>query len=143
MKLTLFLIATLLGFSSWAADTTIAVVRGTNVLLVPTVDLTRYVLQSGTSNIVLTSEAAAIIKPGFRYVGGAFLNPDGSPIANGKKAIIDRAHLLNDTISDLDTALANWDALSAAQQKAVLKRLTQVIRILLVERRNEFTIQEE
>jgi len=135
------LVLSFIAFTVGAADTPVAVVKGTNVLGVTVCDLARFTPPSGASNVVIAVEALPIIKPGFRYVGGVFYREDGSPIANGEKAVIDRAQLLNDTVADLDTALANWDALTAAQQKAVLKRLTQVIRILLVERRNEFTIQ--
>ena len=130
------------GLSAIAADTPVAVVKGTNVVFVTIADLARFSPPASTSNIVITPEAVEIVKPGFHYVGGVFYKEDGTPIANGQKAILDRAKLLNDTIADLDMALSNWDALTAAQQKAVLKRLTQVIRILLVERRNEFTVQE-
>ena len=135
----------LFSLSAIGADTPVAIVKWTNVLGVAVVDLGRFdptKITAGASNVVITPEALSIIKPGFRCVGGVFYKENGKPIDNGQKAVIDRAQLLSDTINDLDLALANWDALAAAQQKAVLKRLTQVIRILLVERRNEFTVQE-
>jgi len=138
----IFALLLLVTLSTSAADTPVAVVKGTNVLGVTVCDLARFTPPAGASNVVIAAEALPIIKPGFRYVGGVFYREDGKPIENGQKAVIDRAQLLSDTINDLDLALANWDALSAAQQKAVLKRLTQVIRILLVWRRNEFMVQE-
>ena len=45
-----------------------------------------------------------------------------------------RQQQITDTIVDLSLAVANWGTLSAANQKAVLLRLTQVILILLKER---------
>lgn len=44
-----------------------------------------------------------------------------------------REQLIADTIGDLDTALANWDTLTNAQQKAVLRRLVVIVRAILKE----------
>lgn len=42
-----------------------------------------------------------------------------------------RAQVIADTISDIDLALANWDTLTNAQQKAVLRRVVVIIRAML------------
>lgn len=42
-----------------------------------------------------------------------------------------RAQLIVDTISDIELALANWDTLTAAQQKAVLRRVVVIVRAML------------
>ena len=44
-----------------------------------------------------------------------------------------RAKLIIDTIADIDLALANWDTLTNAQQKAVLRRVVVIIRAMLKE----------
>ena len=109
----------------------------------PTDDEARFTPPPGASNVVITAEEAGVIAKGWRYVGGVFLKPDGSPIANGDKTRIDRAILIRDTISDFRTALANWDTLTAAQQKAVLKRCVQVLVAMLKERPELIAIKEE
>ena len=131
------------GISAIGDDTPIAVVKGTNVLYTTIADTYRFVPPAGASNVVITAEEAGVIAKGWRYVGGVFLKPDGSPIANGDKTRIDRAILIRDTISDFRTALANWDTLTAAQQKAVLKRCVQVLVAMLKERPELIAIKEE
>jgi len=133
----------LVSLSALAADTPVAIVRGTNVLGTAIIDPARFTPPPGASNIVITAEEAGVIAKGWRYVGGVFLKPDGSPIANGDKTRIDRAILIRDTISDFRTALANWDTLTAAQQKAVLKRCVQVLVAMLKERPELIAIKEE
>ena len=133
----------LVSLSALAADTPVAIVRGTNVLGTAIIDPARFTPPPGASNIVITADEAGVIAKGWRYVGGVFLKPDGSPIANGDKTRIDRAILIRDTISDFRTALANWDTLTAAQQKAVLKRCVQVLVAMLKERPELIAIKEE
>ena len=133
----------LVSLSALAADTPVAIVRGTNVLGTAIIDPASFTPPPGASNIVITADEAGVIAKGWRYVGGVFLKPDGSPIANGDKTRIDRAILIRDTISDFRTALANWDTLTAAQQKAVLKRCVQVLVAMLKERPELIAIKEE
>lgn len=148
MKYLLFLIL-FAGLSIPAADGLYAIVKGTNVLAVwqfgaarPPRALTNAPF-AGSTNVPITELEHSTIQKGWTYSGGVFRDPAGKAIANGVKSRVDRQRLLLDTIADLDQALDNWDALSAAQQKAVLKRLVQVERIRLVERREEFEIKED
>lgn len=46
-----------------------------------------------------------------------------------------RSRLATDTIADLQQALDNWAALTVAQQKAVLRRLVELVLLLLRENR--------
>ena len=131
------------GISAIGDDTPIAVVKGTNVLYTTIADTYRFVPPAGASNVVITAEEASIIGNGWRYVRGQFLQPDGSAIVNGTKAKIDRAILIRDTIADFKAALANWDTLTAAQQKAVLKRCVQVLTAMLKERPELISAKEE
>ena len=133
----------LVSLSALAADTPVAIVRGTNVLGTAIIDPARFTPPPGASNIVITAEEASIIGNGWRYVRGQFLQPDGSAIVNGTKAKIDRAILIRDTIADFKAALANWDTLTAAQQKAVLKRCVQVLTAMLKERPELISAKEE
>ena len=131
------------GISAIGDDTPIAVVKGTNVLYTTIADTYRFVPPAGASNVVITAEEASIIGNGWRYVRGQFLQPDGSAIVNGTKAKIDRSILIRDTIADFKAALANWDTLTAAQQKAVLKRCVQVLTAMLKERPELISAKEE
>ena len=131
------------GISAIGDDTPIAVFKGTNVLYTTIADTYRFVPPAGASNVVITAEEASIIGNGWRYVRGQFLQPDGSAIVNGTKAKIDRSILIRDTIADFKAALANWDTLTAAQQKAVLKRCVQVLTAMLKERPELISAKEE
>ena len=138
------------GISAIGDDTPIAVVKGTNVLYTTIADTYRFVPPTyrfvppaGASNVVITAEEASIIGNGWRYVRGQFLQPDGSAIVNGTKAKVDRSILIRDTIADFQAALANWDTLTAAQQKAVLKRCVQVLTAMLKERPELISAKEE
>ena len=61
---------------------------------------------------------------------------DAAEVAAKTAVIKTREQLLYDSRKDLIQALANWDTLTAAQQKAVLKRLVQLTAILIDEKLN-------
>lgn len=56
-------------------------------------------------------------------------------------SVLVRKQQIVDTINDLTLALNNWATLNAAQKDAVLKRVAQVIQILLAENRVDTNIR--
>ena len=146
----------LAGFSAFAADTPIAVVRGTNVLFAAIADTNRFTPPAGASNIVITAAEVSVIGKGWRYVAGEFLRPDGSPIAKGDKVRIDRAKLVDAAVAKLNTmqaagttAVANWASLTAAQKDIAQKQtidavvtVSKILELLLLEQRALLELKE-
>jgi hypothetical protein len=85
-------------------------------------------LPTGTTNVANPPD---YVGKGWLYVAPRFLQPDGSPPPESKVAKADRTQLMADTIADGELALKNWDSLTAAKQKDVLKRCLQIILALL------------
>jgi len=117
-----------------------AILSGTNVVDVMAYEPTNApTLPAGTTNVACPD----YVQPGWRYLGTNWFQSDGSPPPQKKIDIATRIALITDTINDLQAALSNWDTLTAAQQKAVLKRLTQVVVILLKEDRVDISVKDE
>ena len=144
------------GLSAIGADIPVAVVRGTNVLGTAVVDTTRFTPPAGASNVVISAAEVSVIGKGWRYVGGEFLRPDGSPIPNGDKTRIDRAKLIGAAVAKLNTmqsagttAVANWASLTAAQKDAAQKQtidavvtVSKILELLLLEQRALLELKE-
>ena len=155
MKYILAFLLLLLVISASAADTPVAVVKGTNVLGTAVIDPARFTPPAGASNVVISAAELSIVRSGWRYVAGEFLKPDGKPIANGERAIINRAKLIESAISDLNdmqtqaaNALAGWATLTAGQKDNALKRTiqslstaSQILELLLKEQRSLLEIK--
>lgn len=141
-------------FTSNAADTPVAVVKGTNVLCAGIIEPLRFdptKIATGASNVVISASEVSVIGPGWRYnpATGEFTQPDGKPIANGTKARIDRAKLIDSAYVKLQTmqtqganAVANWASLSASQKDAAQKAtidaavtMARILELLLLEQR--------
>ena len=63
-----------------------------------------------------------------------------SKATSEKSASDARIQEISDTIADFDLALTNWATLSAAQQKAVLRRCVVVLKYMLKEQRISMTL---
>ena len=145
---TLFIIL-LSAISTLAADTPVAIVRGTNVIGTAIADTNRFVPPAGASNVVISAAEVSVIQKGWRYVNGEFRDSKGMAISNGTKARIDRAKLIDAAIAELNSmqasganAVANWASLSAAQKDAAQKKaidavvtVSKILELLLLEQR--------
>ena len=143
-----FIIA-LLASASALADTNFAVVDGTNVVLSGVCDLSKYTPPVGKTYV--TNGVPYYVAKGWRYVGGVFLQPNGSPAPATNVAVATRLELIQSATADLNemqtaatSALANWATLTAGQKDAAQKRvivavksISEVLEKLLVEKRSE------
>lgn len=71
----------------------------------------------------------------WRQSGAVWLRPDGTAPTGKETNLVARLRLRADTIADAEQALANWSSLTAAQQKAVLKRVVEFILLVLKDER--------
>lgn len=139
-----------------AADTPIAVVKGTNVVFTAIADTNRFKPDPGTSVVTISAAEVSVIGKGWSYVAGEFLRPDGSPIAKGDKVRIDRAKLVDAAVAKLNTmqaagttAVANWASLTAAQKDIAQKQtidavvtVSKILELLLLEQRALLELKE-
>ena len=130
---TIFAAFLLSAISAIAADTPIAIVKGTNVLGTAIADTNRFVPPAGASNVVISLPEVGIIQKGWRYdpVNKAFLDPDGKPIANGLAAWLAISKKIDKVIATCDsiqsqaaTADANW---ASADKDKVLRGVMNAV----------------
>lgn len=129
----------LLALSVGAADVRYVLLDGSNVVNAGVCDPARF---KPDPKYTFMTNTPSYVQKGWRYSGGRWLTTEGGELPAATVALAERADELTATIDDLNKALANWDALSAAQQKAVLKRLTRVILILLQQQRALLEVQQ-
>jgi len=142
MKILSVIAAVLFAASVHGADQVYAIIQqSTNVWDVWSYDPDRPpTLPSGS---IAVQDPPSYVTRGWRYVAPNWFQPDGSPPPEKLANSWDRKELIRTTILDLQEALSSWDKLSAGQQKAVLKRLTQIVLIMLYEERIQLKLEED
>ena len=127
---TLFIIL-LSAISTLAADTPVAIVRGTNVIGTAIADTNRFVPPAGASNVVISAVEVDVIGPGWTLVSGVFRDKTGAGLPAeivAKKAREEKAKAF---VTKYNERKSDWYTLKVSEQGDVLGRLCALIETIL------------
>lgn len=128
---TIFAALLLSAISALAADTPVAIVKGTNVLGVAIADTNRFVPPAGASNVVVDLPLIGIVQKGWTYSGGVFRNPDRKEIAGADKEKVDRAKIGKAFKEIVKLRENNWDTLKVPEQGDVLGQMAKLLYLIV------------
>lgn len=138
LAISLFMVA----LSCAATDRIYALIKPDGIVF----DITQYNDSAPPTNWMASLNVTPVVSPpkfvtkGWKYFSGAWLHPNGDPLTPQEQAHADREKAINVTTAGFMFAQQNWPTLSAAQQRAYVEQLIQMLQVLLLEHRELFEI---